>query len=129
MITKTESFFDFYKEKPKGLFDFLSDVFSSSRSTSFIYNTKAHFIITLYIKEQSGYAHFELISNDIPKNVASRGTIQSILDMGVKLGIYTKLTYPNDRRVKLYNLSKTASVEVDRFFKEFLKLSKNFSKK
>ncbi len=129
MITKTESFFDFYKEKPKGLFDFLSDVFSSSRSTSFIYNTKAHFIITLYIKEQSGYAHFELISNDIPKNVASRGTIQSILDMGVKLGIYTKLTYPNDRRVKLYNLSKTASVEVDRFFKEFLRLSKNFSKK
>ena len=129
MITKTESFFDFYKEKPKGLFDFLSDVFSSSRSTSFIYNTKAHFIITLYIKEQSGYAHFELISNDIPKNVASRGTIQSILDMGVKLGIYTKLTYPNDRRVKLYKLSKTASVEVDRFFKEFLRLSKNFSKK
>ena len=129
MITKTESFFDFYKEKPKGLFDFLSDVFSSSRSTSFIYNSKAHFIITLYIKEQSGYAHFELISNDIPKNVASRGTIQSILDMGVKLGIYTKLTYPNDRRVKLYNLSKTASVEVDRFFKEFLRLSKNFSKK
>ena len=129
MITKTESFFDFYKEKPKGLFDFLSDVFSSSRSTSFIYNTKAHFIITLYIKEQSGYAHFELIFNDIPKNVASRGTIQSILDMGVKLGIYTKLTYPNDRRVKLYNLSKTASVEVDRFFKEFLRLSKNFSKK
>ena len=129
MITKTESIFDFYKEKPKGLFDFLSDVFSSSRSTSFIYNTKAHFIITLYIKEQSGYAHFELISNDIPKNVASRGTIQSILDMGVKLGIYTKLTYPNDRRVKLYNLSKTASVEVDRFFKEFLRLSKNFSKK
>jgi hypothetical protein len=49
--------------------------------------------------------------------------------MGVKLGIYTKLTYPNDRRVKLYNLSKTASVEVDRFFKEFLRLSKNFSEK
>ena len=129
MITKTESIFDFYKEKPKGLFGYLSDVFSSSRSTSFIYNTKAHFIITLYIKEQSGYAHFELIFNDIPKNVASRGAIQSILDMGVKLGIYTKLTYPNDRRVKLYNLSKTASVEVDRFFKEFLRLSKNFSKK
>ena len=129
MITKTESIFDFYKEKPKGLFGYLSDVFSSSRSTSFIYNTKAHFIITLYIKEQSGYAHFELIYNDIPKNVASRGTIQNILDMGVKLGIYTKLTYPNDKRVKLYNLSKAASDEVDRFFKEFLKLSKNLSKK
>ena len=129
MITKTESIFDFYKEKPKGLFGYLSAVFSSSRSTSFIYNTKAHFIITLYIKEQSGYAHFELIYNDIPKNVASRGTIQNILDMGVKLGIYTKLTYPNDKRVKLYNLSKAASDEVDRFFKEFLKLSKNLSKK
>tara|TARA_B100000575_G_C22523564_1_gene338765 strand:- start:79 stop:468 length:390 start_codon:yes stop_codon:yes gene_type:complete len=129
LITKTESIFDICKEKPKGLFDFLSNVFSSSSSTSFIYNSKAHFIITLYIKEKSGYAHFELIYNDIPKNVASRGTIQSILDMGVKLGIYTKLVYPSDRRVKLYNLSKIASTEVDRFFESFLELSKDFNKK
>ena len=84
---------------------------------------KAHFIITLYIREQSGYAHFESICKDIPKNVASRGTIQSILDMGIKLNIYTKLTYPNDKRVKLYNLSKDASIEVNRFFNDFLKLS------
>ena len=60
MVTKTESILDFYKEKPKGLFDFLSEIFSSSGATSFIYNSKAHFIISLYIKEQSGYAHFEL---------------------------------------------------------------------
>jgi hypothetical protein len=126
LITKTD-FFDFYKEKPKGLFDFLSNTFATGNSTSFIYNTKAHFIITLYIKEQSGYAHFELICRDIPKNVASRGTIQSILDMGFKLGIYTKLAYPNDKRVKLYNLSESASAEVDRFFSNFLELSKNFT--
>ena len=111
------------KEKPSSLFDFLSNTFASSTSTSFIYNTKAHFIITLYIREQSGYAHFESICKDIPKNVASRGTIQSILDMGIKLNIYTKLTYPNDKRVKLYNLSKDASTEVNRFFNDFLKLS------
>ena len=129
MITKTESFFDFYKEKPKGLFDFLSDVFSSSRSTSFIYNTKAHLIITLYIKEQSGYAHFEAICKDIPKNIASRGTIQSILEMGLKLNIFNKLIYPNDKRVKLYNLSQAASAEVDRFFEDFLKISKKLKRK
>ena len=129
LVTKTESILDLYKEKPKGLFDFLSEVFSSSGETSFIYNSKAHFIISLYIKEQSGYAHFELICSDIPKNVASRGTIQSILDMGVKLGIYNKLAYPNDKRVKLYNLSKTASSEIDRFFKIFLDLSKTSNKK
>ncbi len=129
MVTKTDSILDFYKEKPKGLFDFLSEIFSSSGTTSYIYNSKAHFIISLYIKEQSGYAHFELICSDIPKNVASRGTIQSILDMGVKLGVYNKLAYPNDKRVKLYNLSETASSEIDRFFKSFLDLSKNFNKK
>ena len=129
MITKTKSIFDFYNEKPKGLFDFLSATFSSSNSTSFIYNTKAHFIITLYIREQSGYAHFESICKDIPKNVASRGTIQSILDMGIKLNIYTKLTYPNDKRVKLYNLSKDASIEVNRFFNDFLKLSEHLKDK
>ena len=123
MITKSETFFDIYREKPTGLFDFLSNTFASANSTSFIYNTKAHFIITLYIKEQSGYAHFESICRDIPKNVASRGTIQSILDMGIKLNIYTKLAYPNDKRVKLYNLSKDASNEVNRFFNDFLKLS------
>ena len=49
--------------------------------------------------------------------------------MGVKLGIYNKLAYPNDKRVKLYNLSKTASSEIDRFFKSFLDLSKTFNKK
>ena len=76
MITKSETFFDIYREKPTGLFDFLSNTFASANSTSFIYNTKAHFIITLYIKEQSGYAHFESICRDIPKNVASRGRIQ-----------------------------------------------------
>ena len=129
MTTKTESFVNIFKEKPIGLFDFLSSIFSSPGSVSFIYNTKAHFIITLYIKEKSGYAHFESIYNEIPKNVASRGTIQSILDMGVKLGIYTKLVYPNDKRVKLYKLSKTASIEVDRFFENFLELSKNLNKK
>ena len=123
MITKTETFLDIYREKPTGLFDFLSNTFASANSTSFIYNTKAHFIITLYIKEQSGYAHFESICRDIPKNVARRGTIQSILDMGIKLNIYTKLAYPNDKRVKLYNLSKDASNEVNRFFNDFLKLS------
>ena len=82
----------------------------------------------MYIKEQSGYAHFEAICKDIPNNIASRGTIQSILDMGVKLNIFTKLAYPNDKRVKLYNLSKTASVEVDRFFENFLKISKKLNK-
>ncbi len=129
MITKTETFFDIYREKPTGLFDFLSNTFASANSTSFIYNTKAHFIITLYIKEQSGYAHFESICRDIPKNVASRGTIQSILDMGIKLNIYTKLAYQNDKRVKLYNLSKNASIEVNRFFNNFLKLSEHLKDK
>tara|TARA_B100001059_G_scaffold218872_1_gene239436 strand:- start:62 stop:451 length:390 start_codon:yes stop_codon:yes gene_type:complete len=129
LITKTETFFDIYREKPTGLFDFLSNTFASANSTSFIYNTKAHFIITLYIKEQSGYAHFESICRDIPKNVASRGTIQSILDMGIKLNIYTKLAYQNDKRVKLYNLSKNASIEVNRFFNNFLKLSEHLKDK
>ena len=129
MIAKTETIFDICKEKPTGLFDFLSNTFATANSTSFIYNTKAHFIITLYIKEQSGYAHFESICRDIPKNVASRGTIQSILDMGIKLNIYTKLAYPNDKRVKLYNLSKNAYIEVNRFFNNFLKLSEHLKDK
>ena len=129
MVAKTETIFDICKEKPTGLFDFLSNTFATANSTSFIYNTKAHFIITLYIKEQSGYAHFESICRDIPKNVASRGTIQSILDMGIKLNIYTKLAYPNDKRVKLYNLSKNASIEVNRFFNNFLKLSEHLKDK
>lgn len=128
LTTKTEILFDVYKKKSEGLFDFLATTFASSHSTSFIYNTKAHLIITLYIKEQSGYAHFEAICIDIPNNIASRGTIQSILDMGVKLNIFTKLAYPNDKRVKLFNLSEKASAEVDRFFENFLKISKNLNK-
>jgi hypothetical protein len=33
------------------------------------------------------------------------------------------LAYPNDKRVKLYNLSKDASNEVNRFLNDFLKIS------
>ena len=43
--------------------------------------------------------------------------------MGVKLNIYTKLTYPNDKRVKLYNLSVLASEEIERFFSDFLEIT------
>lgn len=110
------------EEKPSDLFDFFFNTFAVSGTTSFIYNSKAHFIITLYIKEQSEYAHFESICKAIPKNVASRGTVQSILEMGVKLNIFSKLAYPNDKRIKLYNLSEDASNAVDNFFKDFLNI-------
>jgi hypothetical protein len=120
-MTKIETISDnCIEEKPSDLFDFFSNKFGVSGTTSFIYNSKAHFIITLYIKEQSGYAHFESICKAIPRKVASRGTVQSILDMGVKLDIFSKLTYQNDKRIKLYNLSEDASDAMDKFFKDFL---------
>lgn len=126
MITKIETISDAcLEEKPSDLFDFFSKKFGVSGTTSFIYNSKAHFIITLYIKEQSGYAHFESICKAIPGKVASRGTVQSILDMGVKLNIFSKLAYPNDKRIKLYNLSAAASHEIDTFFKDFLNILDN----
>ena len=120
-MTKIETISDVsLEEKHSDIFDFFSKTFGVSGTTSFIYNSKAHFIITLYIKEQSGYAHFESICKAIPRKVASRGTVQSILDMGVKLDIFSKLAYPNDKRIKLYNLSEAASHEIDKFFKDFL---------
>ena len=123
MITIADLSPDIIDKKSESLFDFILETFAASNSTSYIYNTKAHFIISLYIKEQAGYAHYESICNDIPKNIASRATIKSILDMGVKLNIYTKLTYPNDKRVKLYNLSVLASEEIERFFSDFLEIT------
>ena len=123
MITIADDFLDNVDKKSEGLFDFILERVAASSSTSYIYNTKAHFIISLYIKEQAGYAHYESICSNIPKNIASRATIQSILDMGVKLNIYTKLTYPNDKRVKLYNLSVFASNEIERFFSDFLEIT------
>ena len=57
-MTKIETISDnCIEEKPSDLFDFFSNKFGVSGKTSFIYNSKAHFIITLYIKERSGYAH------------------------------------------------------------------------
>ena len=83
MITIADLSPDNIDKKSEGLFDFILETFAASNSTSYIYNTKAHFIISLYIKEQAGYAHYESICNDIPKNIASRATIKSLLDMGV----------------------------------------------
>ena len=41
----------------------------------------------------------------------------------IQYEIWELITYPNDKRVKLYNLSVLASEEIERFFSDFLEIT------
>ena len=63
-------------------------------------------IIVLVASRSVELFSFEKICDKIPSHVASRSTIKSILDDGVKQFFLEKDEDPNDRRIQLYRLSK-----------------------
>ena len=106
-------------------FQFLAERFSSPKRSSFMFNTKAHFLLSLYISEKNGKASYESICLDFPSNTASRGTIQNILLMGIELGIFIKIEKYEDKRVKLYSLSEKAQNDMDDFLQQWYLILKN----
>tara|TARA_B100000767_G_scaffold203696_1_gene190575 strand:- start:62 stop:409 length:348 start_codon:yes stop_codon:yes gene_type:complete len=106
-------------------FKFLAERFSSPKRSGFMFNTKVHFLLALYISEENGKASYESICLDIPYNTASRGTIQNILIMGIELGIFIKIEKYEDKRVKLYSLSEKAQNDMDDFLQQWYLILKN----
>ncbi len=104
----------FTNDSYKALYKILEKSSTHNGNFSYMYTSKAHLMITLYIKIDKGQASYNKICTDISPQTASRATIQSILNMGVKLGIYKKITFENDMRIKKYNLSENASKDLDK---------------
>ena len=62
-------------------------------------------VTVLIASRNKDFFSFEKLCNKIPNSVASRSTIKSILDDGVKQEYYEKNECPNDRRIQLYELN------------------------
>ena len=92
----------------KILNEFLTDVLSLSTEkgfASFFYKSKASAIIILLIIRASinnEDISFEEVCETIPKFVASRTTIKTLLNEGIKLKYFTKVTPVADKRKKIY---------------------------
>ena len=76
---------------------------NSGSLTKFFFNTKNHYLITMYIiSKKNQKTTLEEISYDMSPKVISRSTIQNILKDGVNTGFLKKMINKKDKRSKFY---------------------------
>ncbi len=79
----------------------------NDKYSQFSYQTKVHFMLTCLIASKDGYGlSSEEIFQSIDSKIASRSTIQKVLEHGVAIEFYSKIESINDKRKKLYFLTK-----------------------
>ncbi len=111
------------KNHAKVLDQFLSDMLESSIDkgfAGFFYRSRASVMIVLLIIRASinnENISFEDICETIPKFIASRTTIKTILDQGIKLKYFTKIIPVVDKRKKIYE----PSVSTKKFMVNWIK--------
>ena len=87
----------------------------------FSYQSKVHFMLTCLIASKDGYGlSLEEIFDSIDLKIASRSTIQKVLEHGVAIEFYSKVESINDKRKKLYFLTKGSK----KFFVNWIKRQK-----
>ena len=92
--------------KLKSFFDYMVLMSSDTGFNRFFVRTKTHVMITILVASRSiNFFSFEKLCYQIPSHVASRSTIKSILDDGVKQSFYHKFEFKDDRRIQLYKLN------------------------
>ena len=93
--------------------------------SQFSYQSKIHFMLTCLIASKDGYGlSLEEIFEAIDLQIASRSTIQKVLENGVAIGFYSKIKSISDKRKKLYFLTK----ESKDFFINWVKRQKEIFK-
>lgn len=98
-----------------------SDLYCEVNSTKLDQFFKSS-ILNMSVSLEVGTGHFndkflsfEIICQNIPKKIASRSSIQGVLNEGVKLGYFIKKYSDKDRRVKLYFYSKEYSEMISKW--------------
>jgi len=88
---------------------FYDDMISMSSDigiNKFFVRSRSHVMVTVLIASRNeSFFSFEKLCDKIPSTVASRSTIKSILDDGVKQNFYEKNECIDDRRIQLYKLN------------------------
>jgi hypothetical protein len=94
------------REKLSVFYDCMISMSSDTGFNKFFVRSRSHLMVTVLVASRyTDFFSFEKLCNKIPNNVASRSTIKSILDDGVKQNYYDKNECPEDRRIQLYKLS------------------------
>ena len=94
------------REKLNFFYDYMVSMSSDIGFNIFFVRSRSHVMVTVLVASRyKDFFSFETLCNKIPNNVASRSTIKSILDDGVKQNYYEKNECPDDRRIQLYKLN------------------------
>lgn len=94
------------RKKLSSFYDYMVSMSSDIGFKKFFVRTRSHIMVTVLVASRNkDFFSFEKLCNKIPNSVASRSTIKSILDDGVKQEYYEKNECPNDRRIQLYELN------------------------
>ena len=94
------------REKLSFFYDYMVSMSSDTGFNKFFVRSRSHLMVTVLVASRyTDFFSFEKLCNKIPSNVASRSTIKSILDDGVKQNYYEKNECPDDRRIQLYKLN------------------------
>ena len=79
----------------------------NDKYSQFSYQSKVHFMLTCLIASKDGYGlSLEEIFESIDLRIASRSTIQKVLEHGIAIEFYSKIESTSDKRKKLYFLTK-----------------------
>ena len=93
----------------------------ADKYSQFSYQSKVHFMLTCLIASKDGYGlSLEEIFDSIDLKIASRSTIQKVLEHGVAIEFYSKIESISDKRKKLYFLTKGSK----KFFVYWIKRQK-----
>lgn len=94
------------REKLNSFYDYMVSMSSDTGFNKFFVRSRSHIMVTVLVASRhKDFFSFEKLCNKIPNNVASRSTIKSILDDGVKQNYYEKNECNKDRRIQLYKLN------------------------
>ncbi|RPF75550.1 MAG: hypothetical protein CBE14_003645 [Rickettsiales bacterium TMED254] len=109
------------KYKIKILADTFSDIQNLANRDNiarFCYQSKTHLALSFLIgSKHNGGISLEEIFQTVDRRIASRSTIQRVLDTGIKTNFFEKNKSKEDGRVQLYRLAPLA-VE---FLKDWIK--------
>ena len=88
----------------------------SNKIAKFAYQTKANFIVSAIVASKPNGISFESLCRIVKDGIASRSTIQKILEDGVETNFFLKDILSSDKRVRHYTLSNDAKT----FFRKWI---------
>ena len=107
-----------FSSRLNNFYEYMVNLSEDHGFNKFFVRTRSHVMITVLVASRSTELFsFEKICHKIPSNIASRSTIKSILDDGVRQSYFEKYEDPKDRRIQLYRLADANLIHMNSWVK------------